>query len=96
LPRISNDRRRTIRGGNQRYFLTTLGIKKPGQLEEVLGSDFTPPVKTAWTEAYVTLAGVMRLVDRRNNPIDRPIDLTSQLGNLISSGHTALRYNSDM
>jgi hemoglobin-like flavoprotein len=29
-------------------------------LEEVLGSDFAPPVKTAWTEAYVTLAGVMR------------------------------------
>jgi hypothetical protein len=38
----------------------------------------------------------VRLVDRRNNPIDRPIDLASQLGNLISSGHTALRYNSDM
>jgi len=29
-------------------------------LEEVLGSDFTPPVKTAWTEAYKTLASVMR------------------------------------
>src|ERR1022692_1247111 len=32
LPRISNDRRRTFRDGNQRYFLTTLGIKKPGQV----------------------------------------------------------------
>jgi hemoglobin-like flavoprotein len=29
-------------------------------LEKGLGPDFTPPVKTAWTEAYATLAGVMQ------------------------------------
>lgn len=29
-------------------------------LEQGLGADFTPPVKTAWTEAYTTLAGVMQ------------------------------------
>ena len=29
-------------------------------LEQGLGTDFTPPVKAAWTEAYVTLAGVMQ------------------------------------
>jgi hemoglobin-like flavoprotein len=29
-------------------------------LEKGLGSDFTPPVKTAWTEVYATLAGVMQ------------------------------------
>lgn len=29
-------------------------------LEQGLGPDFTPPVKVAWTEAYVTLAGVMK------------------------------------
>jgi hemoglobin-like flavoprotein len=28
-------------------------------LEETLGADFAPSVKTAWTEAYVTLAGIM-------------------------------------
>jgi nitric oxide dioxygenase len=28
-------------------------------LGECLGGDFTPPVKTAWTEAYKTLAGIM-------------------------------------
>ena len=28
-------------------------------LEQGLGTDFTPPVKEAWTEAYKTLAGVM-------------------------------------
>jgi hemoglobin-like flavoprotein len=28
-------------------------------LEESLGVDFTTPVRTAWTEAYKTLAGVM-------------------------------------
>jgi hemoglobin-like flavoprotein len=29
-------------------------------LEQGLGPDFTPPVKAAWTETYVTLAGVMQ------------------------------------
>lgn len=29
-------------------------------LEEGLGVDFTPPVRTAWSEAFMTLAGVMR------------------------------------
>jgi hypothetical protein len=33
LPRTADDRRRTIRGGNQRYFLTTL---KPGQVKASL------------------------------------------------------------
>jgi len=28
--------------------------------EQGLGSDFTPDVKVAWTEAYTTLAGVMK------------------------------------
>ena len=29
-------------------------------LEQGLGTDFTPPVKAAWTETYMVLAGVMR------------------------------------
>jgi hemoglobin-like flavoprotein len=29
-------------------------------LEQGLGADFTPPVKAAWTEVYMTLAGVMQ------------------------------------
>jgi hemoglobin-like flavoprotein len=29
-------------------------------LKQGLGPDFTPPVKAAWTETYVTLAGVMQ------------------------------------
>lgn len=29
-------------------------------LEQGLGSDFTPPVRAAWTQTYVTLAGVMQ------------------------------------
>lgn len=28
-------------------------------LEQGLGTDFSPPVKAAWIEAYATLAGVM-------------------------------------
>jgi hemoglobin-like flavoprotein len=29
-------------------------------LEKGLGPDFTPPLKAAWTETYMTLAGVMK------------------------------------
>lgn len=29
-------------------------------LEQGLGADFTPPLKEAWTETYVTLVGVMQ------------------------------------
>jgi hemoglobin-like flavoprotein len=29
-------------------------------LEQGLGPDFTPPVKAAWTETYLTVAGVMK------------------------------------
>ena len=29
-------------------------------LEQGLGAEFTPPLKAAWTETYVTLAGVMQ------------------------------------
>ena len=29
-------------------------------LEQGLGTDFTPPVKQAWTDTYVTLSGVMQ------------------------------------
>jgi nitric oxide dioxygenase len=29
-------------------------------LEQGLSPDFTPPLKDAWTEAYVMLAGVMQ------------------------------------
>ena len=29
-------------------------------LEQGLGADFTPPVKAAWTETYLTVAGVMQ------------------------------------
>jgi hemoglobin-like flavoprotein len=29
-------------------------------LEQGLGPDFTPPVKAAWTETYMTVAGVMQ------------------------------------
>ena len=35
------------------------GIALLQALEESLGVDFTPPVKTAWAEAYTTLADAM-------------------------------------
>ena len=35
------------------------GIALLKVLEDCLGVDFTPPVRAAWTEAYMRLAGVM-------------------------------------
>jgi hemoglobin-like flavoprotein len=52
-------KRHVAYGVNAKHF-EPVGAALLWTLEEVLGSDFTPPVKTAWTEAYVTLAGVMR------------------------------------
>jgi hemoglobin-like flavoprotein len=37
-------------------------------LEETLGVDFTPPVRTAWAEAYTTLAGAMRGAAAKSPP----------------------------
>jgi hemoglobin-like flavoprotein len=47
------------------YGVTPLDYQPVGDallwtLEQGLGTDFTPPVKAAWTEAYMTLAGVMQ------------------------------------
>lgn len=39
---------------------TTVGEALLWTLEKGLGADFTPEVKTAWTEAYITLSGVMK------------------------------------
>ena len=37
-----------------------IGTALLSALEEGLGSTFTPDVKAAWSEAYSTLAGVMK------------------------------------
>lgn len=47
------------------YGVTTAHYDKVGEallwtLEKGLGDEFTPPVKQAWTDTYVTLAGVMK------------------------------------
>jgi hemoglobin-like flavoprotein len=46
------------------YGVTAAQYKPVGEallwtLEQGLGSDFTPPVKEAWTQTYMTVAGVM-------------------------------------
>jgi hemoglobin-like flavoprotein len=41
-------------------YYETFGAALLWTLGESLGVDFTPPVRTAWSEAYITLAGVMR------------------------------------
>ena len=39
---------------------TPVGAALLWTLEKGLGAEFTPDVKSAWTEAYATLAGVMK------------------------------------
>lgn len=39
---------------------TPVGAALLWTLEKGLGAEFTPDVKSAWTEAYTTLAGVMK------------------------------------
>ncbi|GLK83427.1 globin family protein [Ancylobacter defluvii] len=39
-------------------------------LDQGLGEDFTPPVRTAWTEAYQLLAGVMIAAMEQAAPAD--------------------------
>jgi len=41
-------------------YYETFGAALLWALGESLGVDFTPPVRTAWSEAYMALAGVMR------------------------------------
>ena len=38
----------------------TVGSALLWTLEQGLGAEFTPPVKEAWTETYMTVAGVMK------------------------------------
>ena len=40
-------------------------------LEQGLGPSFTPPVKAAWTETYMTLAGVMQKAAATVGPLRR-------------------------
>lgn len=60
LPTVENLGRRHVGYGVTDAHYEPVGAALLWTLEQGLGPDFTPEVKTAWTETYLTVAGVMK------------------------------------
>lgn len=60
IPAVRNLGVRHINYGVQDSHYETVGEAILWTLEQGLGDDFTPEVKAAWTEVYITLATVMK------------------------------------
>jgi hemoglobin-like flavoprotein len=60
LPAVENLGKRHVAYGVTPAHYEPVGAALLWTLEQGLGPDFTPPVKAAWTEAYMTLAGAMQ------------------------------------
>ncbi|MBI1201846.1 MAG: hemin receptor [Rhodopseudomonas sp.] len=60
IPAVEDLGRRHVAYGVTSGMYEPVGAALLWTLEQGLGDDFTPPVKAAWTETYVTLAGVMQ------------------------------------
>jgi hemoglobin-like flavoprotein len=60
IPAVEELGRRHLRYGVTPKHYEPVGAALLWTLEQGLGPEFTPPVKTAWTETYMTLAGVMQ------------------------------------
>ena len=59
LPAVEELGRRHVAYGVTEKHFEPVGAALLWTLEQGLGPDFSPPVKAAWTETYVTVAGVM-------------------------------------
>jgi hemoglobin-like flavoprotein len=59
LPAVEDLGRRHVAYGVTPKHYEPVGAALLWTLEQGLGADFTPPVKDAWTETYMTVAGVM-------------------------------------
>jgi hemoglobin-like flavoprotein len=60
LPAVESLGKRHVTYGVAPAHYESVGAALLWTLEQGLGPDFTPPVKAAWTEAYMTLAGAMQ------------------------------------
>lgn len=60
IPAVEDLGRRHVAYGVTAKQYEPVGAALLWTLEKGLGDAFTPPVKAAWTETYMTLAGVMR------------------------------------
>lgn len=59
LPAVQDLGRRQVAYGVTARHYEPVGAALLWTLEQRLGSEFTPPVKEAWTVTYATVAGVM-------------------------------------
>ena len=59
LPAVEELGRRHVAYGVTEKHYEPVGAALLWTLEQGLGPDFSPPVKAAWTETYITVAGVM-------------------------------------
>ena len=59
LPVVEELGRRHVAYGVTEKHYTPVGAALLWTLEQGLGPEFSPPVKAAWTETYITVAGVM-------------------------------------
>ncbi|MPZ58037.1 MAG: hemin receptor [Rhizobiales bacterium] len=60
LPAVQDLGRRPVAYGVTDKHFEPVGEALLWTLEKGLGDEFTPPVKEAWTETYLTVAGVMK------------------------------------
>lgn len=60
LPAVESLGKRHVAYGVTAQHYAPVGAALLWTLEQGLGADFTPPVKDAWTQAYLTLAGAMQ------------------------------------
>jgi hemoglobin-like flavoprotein len=60
MPAVEDLGRRHLGYGVTANHYTPVGEALLWTLEQGLGADFTPPVKAAWTEAYLALSGAMK------------------------------------
>jgi hemoglobin-like flavoprotein len=60
IPVVEDLGRRHVGYGVREKHYEPVGAALLWTLEQELGPAFTPPVKAAWTETYVTVAGVMQ------------------------------------
>ena len=60
IPAVEGLGKRHAGYGVKAEYYAPVGAALLWTLEQGLGPDFTPPVKAAWTETYMTLAGIMQ------------------------------------
>jgi hemoglobin-like flavoprotein len=60
IPAVENLAKRHVGYGVKPEHYQPVGEALLWTLEQGLGGDFTPPVRKAWTDTYVTLSGVMQ------------------------------------